>query len=283
MDRIVRLVCETVDGGGRRTRLALIAELTGRHSNVVLIEEATGRILDALHRTPPQDGARRVLMPGETYGPPPVPPKRDPRAATREEALRLLALEPAPVPVARSIAALYDGFGPFAAREVLVRGARPRYPPRGSHGRGQGADRRRLPHAGGRGRGGALCAGGGAGRRGPAPGLLGLSPAQAPGPLSPCPSPSQAAAAYFNHRLATLGVQRQRQRLERLVAAARARLGRKVENLRQDLAGAAVAEEYRLYGELLTAHLHRIPRGETVTLPNYHAGDAPVTIPWTRP
>ncbi|MFS8664832.1 MAG: NFACT family protein, partial [Limnochordales bacterium] len=175
---------------------------------------------------------------------------------------------------------LYDGFGPFAAREVLVRAG---LDPDTRHGDLTAADRERIVDAFL-----TLVGAVAAGRFAPVVVLddagqpldfWAFPPAQAPGPLSPCPSPSQAAAAYFNHRLATLGVQRQRQRLERLVAAARARLGRKVENLRQDLAGAARAEEYRLYGELLTAHLHRIPRGETVTLPNYHAGDAPVTIP----
>src|SRR5690606_37613383 len=73
LDRILQMVCEAVDEAGRRVRLVLVAELTGRHSNVILIEEAGGRILDALHRVAAAPGVRRVLMPGETYEPPPVP------------------------------------------------------------------------------------------------------------------------------------------------------------------------------------------------------------------
>ena len=40
-------------------------------------------------------------------------------------------------------------------------------------------------------------------------------------------------------------------------------------------------EEYRLYGDLLTGHLHMIRRGMTdVTLPNWNAPEGtPVTIP----
>ncbi|HEY8417154.1 MAG TPA: NFACT RNA binding domain-containing protein [Limnochordales bacterium] len=280
LDRIVRIVCEAVDSTGRRARLALIAELTGRHSNVILVEEATGRILDALKRTAPQGGARRALLPGETYEPPPVPPKRDPRRTAREDVSRLLGLQPAPQPVARTIADLYDGFGPFAAREVLLRAG---LDPEVRHGQLSPADLERVADAllG-------LATAAAEGRFQPAivrdaagtpVEFWAFPPMQAAGSVELGSSPSAAAAAYYDHRLASLALQREKQRLERLVAAARARLARKADNLRKDLEDAQRADEYRLYGELLTANLHQVPRGAAVTLPNYYAGGEPVTIP----
>jgi len=280
LDRIVRIVCEAVDGAGRRARLVLIAELTGRHSNIILVEEATGRILDALQRTAPQERARRALVPGATYEPPPVPPKRDPRRMGQAEVVRLLELQPAPQPVTRTIADLFDGFGPFAAREVLLRAG---LDPEVDHGRLAPSDRERVASALLE-----LAAAATEGRfqpvlvrdeAGTPVEFWAFPPLQAAARVEQCASPSAAAAAYYNHRLATLAFQREKQRLERLVAAARARLARKADNLRADLKDAERAEEYRLYGELLTANLHRVARGSSVTLPNYYAGEQPIDIP----
>ena len=280
LDRILQMVCEAVDEAGRRVRLVLVAELTGRHSNVILIEEAGGRILDALHRVAAAPGVRRVLMPGETYEPPPVPPKRNPRATAREEVLRLLALPPAPRPVAKTITELFDGFGSFAARQILLRAG---LDPDIRHGELTPAGLSRTADALL-----SLTASVAAGRFQPAVILdetghprdfWAYPPAGVQGVVTACAGPSAAAALYYSHRLAVQRFQRDKQRLGRLVDGARTRLERKAANLRQDLAGAERAEEYRLYGELLTVHLHQVPRGAEVTLPNYYADGATVTIP----
>lgn len=280
LDRILHVTCEAMEASGRRVRLVLIAELTGRNSNVILVEEGSGRILDALHRTGGQEGARRDLLPGETYVPPPVPEKRDPRRTSPEEIGRLLGLQPAPQKLARAITDLFDGFGPFAAREVLLRAG---VDPDAARGDLQPEDLQRVAAALAR-----LAADAAEGRFAPvlvmdAAGepqeFWAFPPAQVQCRLQPCASASEAAEAYYSRRLAVVSFQRRKQRLERLVGQAKGRLERKAENLRQDLAMAERAEEYRLYGELLTAHLHLVQRGPEVTLPNYYEDNKPVTIP----
>lgn len=280
LDRILHFTCESVEASGRRVRFVLIAELTGRHSNVVLVEESSGRILDALHRTGAGPSPRRVLMPGETYEPPPGPDKRDPRRISPDETRRLLALQPAAQKVVRTITDLFDGFGPFAAREILLRAG---LDPEAAHGDLAEKDVERVAAALGD-----LAAANAQGRFEPTVVLDAAGepqefwlfpPIQTRGTSKRCASASEAASEYFGRRLAVETLHRRKQRLQRLLAQGQERLARKVENLRQDLAAAEQAEEYRLYGELLTAHLHLVARGSAATLPNYYADNALVTIP----
>ncbi len=280
LDRIIHLTCETIDSSGRRVRLVLIVELTGRHSNVILVEEGTGRILDAMHRSATGAGPRRQLVPGEIYEPPPLPKKRDPRAAQRPDVARLLALQPGPQKVARTIAELYDGFGPFAVREVLARSG---VDPDCTHGEMTARALERVADTV------VTLAGAVAAGRfepvlivddsGKPTDFWAFRPVHVQGSVRACASASEAAATYFDHRLQVVAIDREKQRLGRATAAAIERLVRKVENLRHDLANAERADEYRLFGELLTAHLHELKRGPSATVANYHAGGAPVTIP----
>ncbi|MBO8141639.1 MAG: NFACT family protein [Firmicutes bacterium] len=280
LDRVLRIVCEAVQGPQARVRRVLVAELTGRHGNIVLVDGESGRVLDAIRRRSAGE-MRGALAPGEPYEPPPAKPKADPRSASPQDIQLALLRAPAAWPVERALMELYDGLGPFAAREVAARAG---VPVRAQLDALSADDLDQISRA--------LASLGDAVRSerfspvvlrdeaGRAQEFWAFEPFGAQeATMERCTGPSEAADAYYRERLDRLAREQWQKRLQRVVSDARERLVRKAAALEQDMAQAQRAGEFRLYGELLLANLHRIERGSQATVPNYHAGGAPVTIP----
>lgn len=279
LDRVLHFTIDTYDDIGRPARRVLIAELTGRNSNIVLIEEETGRIIDALRRVSMRVNRYRALLPGETYVPPPAAAKADPRRMTPAEAHRTIAATAADERLDRELVRSFEGLGPFAARELLRRAE---ISPRARRD-GLGEDELKRLAAEVTTLGAAL----NSGHFRPtvvldetgAPSDFWAFPPVAGAAKKKVAHASEAADAYFTYVLAAEGRERLREQLARVVATARKRSQRKANNLRADLDEAQQADTYRLYGELLTANLYRVRRGEKATVPNYYDGGNPVTIP----
>ncbi len=70
MDRILRLVFESVNELGDLVELTLVLEIMGRHSNIVLVDQ-NGKIIDAVKRIDAEMSSVRQIMP------PPQPDKLD--------------------------------------------------------------------------------------------------------------------------------------------------------------------------------------------------------------
>lgn len=299
MDRILHVVIDGFDDAGRPARRRLIAELTGRNSNIVLVDEASGRIIDALRRVSDRVNRYRALLPGVPYVPPPPADKIDPRAVTAAD-LEPFArdLDPDDT-VERLLTAALEGVGPFAAKHIALAAG---IPPAATVGGltelpGEPADGT-LPELTSEGRAalGALAdaartAARAAESGSAAPVLVvderGL-PADfwsmpplhvAPERVRVMPDPCAAVDAYYAHRLAAAEKDALRRRLARGLETALKRLRRKRRALEGDLEEAERAEEYRMFGELLTAHLHMVKQGSQAVVPNYYAGGEPVVIP----
>lgn len=274
LDRIIRLYIDAFDEAGRPVRRVLIAELTGRNSNIILIDEQSGTIIDALRRVNARVNLYRALLPGELYVPPPHAGKVDPRTQSVTE---LQTAIEAAVEADRGktkttalLTSLYAGIGPFAAQEVVAR----------SEGRSPAAVATTLYELSDR---------VAAGRFAPTVKLSpGLEPedfwAFAPeqwrsATTRPYADASEAADAYYRHRLAGQMLAERRRLLQRGVNATHKRLNRKAAALQKDLDDAARADEYRIRGELLTANMHLIGRGSEASVPNYYEGGQLITIP----
>ena len=77
MDRILRLVFESVNELGDLVELTLVLEIMGRHSNIILVDQ-NGKIIDAIKRIDAEMSSVRQVLPGMTYQmPPPQPDKLD--------------------------------------------------------------------------------------------------------------------------------------------------------------------------------------------------------------
>ncbi len=69
----------------------LILELLGRDSNILLVDRDSNTIMECLHRIPYKESGARVVLPGESYSP---PPKRKPQAAGSDGAADSPELRP---------------------------------------------------------------------------------------------------------------------------------------------------------------------------------------------
>ncbi len=266
LDRVLHLVLERAGA-----RLTLVAELMGKHSNLVLLDgppPAAGgaqapAVLDALKRIPASLSRHRQILPGLPYLPPPCREKVPLVAFAHdaEEAGARLAARwaQAPDPAWRRLVEAVDGPGPVLARELCLRA---------------GLD----PEA--------------EGTAAPSPALSAALAELAADVASGRFRPTRAGAAFAAFPLpalaATLGVPQEafpsvgalldavfapleeeeavrgeRQRLAQVVGThlqrARSRLAAQEEERRAALG----AEEFRLLGELLMAHLHLVRPGQT--------------------
>ena len=117
MERCVHFVFDCTDEMGYPVRKRLVAELMGRTCNVYLLGP-DGRILDCLRRIG-LDESNRPALPGLSYQAPSPIEKQDPAALTQENYVNLLCAEGADVLSQRLMDAL-GGLSPLVTREAAL-------------------------------------------------------------------------------------------------------------------------------------------------------------------
>lgn len=276
LDRVITFHIDGFDDVGRPARRLLIAELTGRNSNIVLVDKPSGRIIDALKRVSGRTNLYRALLPGEAYVPPPSGDKVDPRHFTRAALQQKIEKATSPesdgAKASKALPALFDGVSPFAARELARRAT------------GEGSPTARVAQALYD-----LCRDIDETRFSPTmrqnddgepTDVWAFQPKQwRAGPHVAVEQANEAADVYYTHDLTRQAVADKQRVLRRGVNTARKRLARKAKALQKDLQNAAKADEYRIYGELLTANMHLVGRGSETEVPNYYAEGKLITIP----
>lgn len=120
LDRIVHLTIENWDAQAGITSYTLIVEVMGKHSNATLVNQQN-LILDALHRIPGSINRHRELLPGRLYLAPPGQDKHDPFGLTPELISELLLGAPGQQKLSNVLVSLFMGMGPGSAREIIAR------------------------------------------------------------------------------------------------------------------------------------------------------------------
>ncbi|MDR2201218.1 MAG: NFACT family protein [Clostridiales bacterium] len=87
-ERVIYISVMCSDELRLKTPRTLAAEIMGRHSNLILTD-ARGVISDSLHRASPAEGLKRTVFPGLVYSPPPAPDKIG--LGSKTELLRVLS------------------------------------------------------------------------------------------------------------------------------------------------------------------------------------------------
>ena len=118
LERVVTLHIEATDELGEQSRFALILEALGRHANLILCDKE-GRILDCLRRVDLEMSQERQVLPGLFYHLPPRQNKRDPLTVTREEFAALLPREETPLD--GWLLDTFTAMPPLVAREIVNR------------------------------------------------------------------------------------------------------------------------------------------------------------------
>ena len=117
LERLLDFTFDCTDELGEPCQKHLIAELMGRGANLILCG-ADGRILDCMRRVGFEDSEKRQVLPGLFYRLPPLAEKRDP-AQTDEKTLReLFDGVHTPTRLADHLLETFGGLSPLACREL---------------------------------------------------------------------------------------------------------------------------------------------------------------------
>ena len=261
-ERLAELVVEATDELGDRVERRLILELTGRRTNLVLLD-GQGRIADCLRRTGGDLTQARPLLPGMFYAYPPAQEgKQDPCALTDEGWAALVREAPPDTPADRFLLDRFTGLSPLIAREVACDAFGSSDAPIAA-----GPDRLRAALA-------ALLdrveAGAGT------PTLLVRDGAYADFSFRPilqygpgtesraCPSFAALLDDFYAARETADQVKQKGQDLLKTLSNARDRLARKLAAQERELDATKDRDRYRICGDLITANLYRMQKGERV-------------------
>lgn len=130
MERVIRLQIRHRDELGDISLKYIIVEIMGRHSNIILLDPATGTILDGIHHVTPAISSYRVVMPGSAYVTPPEQDKQNPLEVDADAFMQALedtsssdedTDSPTPVKPEQQLVAAFSGLSPLIAKEIVYR------------------------------------------------------------------------------------------------------------------------------------------------------------------
>ncbi|MFW6251604.1 MAG: Rqc2 family fibronectin-binding protein [Halanaerobium sp.] len=114
-ERMVRIDIEK-----RGKEFSLIAELMGKYSNVILLDD-NEMVLDAMKRITEKQNTERQLYPGIKYEKPPAQNKLNPLELKNKEEFRQIIEEDFSQAAFRAVMYNFRGIGPYSAREIVYR------------------------------------------------------------------------------------------------------------------------------------------------------------------
>ncbi|MGN0181572.1 MAG: NFACT family protein [Candidatus Ornithomonoglobus sp.] len=113
-ERIVKISVESYDELGDLTTKQLIVEIMGRYSNIILIN-SENRIIDAIKHIDESVSSVREILPGGLYE---APPEQDKKALIDFDMGSMLSFDK-PVKADRALISMIAGISPLTARELV--------------------------------------------------------------------------------------------------------------------------------------------------------------------
>jgi len=273
LERVVTLHIESVDELGRLCHYRLIFEALGRHANLILCD-GEKRVVDCLRRVDFEMSPDRQVLPGLFYAYPITDGKTNPLTVERDDFLSCL---PEEQPLDRGLLDTFTAISPLVAREIVFRAYGTVDVCRGDDALWDSFSQWResilaesfLPnviHRGGK------------------PFDFSYLPIFQYGEYalnSVEESFSALLDSFFEEREQAERVRQKGQDLVKAAANAINRTRRKIAMQEQELLKTRDRDKWRIFGELITANLYRMERGQkSLTAQNYYLEDCPdVTIP----
>ncbi|NME97154.1 Rqc2 family fibronectin-binding protein [Aneurinibacillus aneurinilyticus] len=264
MERIIHLDIRGRDELGDARTKRIVLEIMGRHSNLILMDPQSGMIHDGLHHVTPAVSRYRTVLPGRPYVAPPPQRKINPLVATKDDFIRRIRFNEGKI--AKQIVGAFDGISPLIADEIMYRAGLPTqdslwrafaeitdlvkqqtYTPtfaRTEHKEYFSA----IP-------------------------LTHLAHAV----TETFTTISECLEAFYHGKAERDAVKQRMHDLARLVINERNKNEKKIEKLLETKQKAEDASKYQIYGELLTANLYQITRGQPeANVINYYEEEAPL-------
>ncbi len=267
MERIILFTLRTRNELGDEVTRQLVLEVMGRHSNLILIDPTTGYIFDAIRRVTPAISQHRQVLPGATYLPPPKQNKRNPLTVLRHEFIASFDYNGGKLD--RQLMQKYSGISPLIAKEILHRvglGNREHFWQTFHQVMEQVRLHQYQPtivHSDTKSYFSAL----------PLTHLTGT--AHTYERMSDC------LEAFYFGKAERDRIKQQTNDLVRRLQNEREKNKKKIAKLTKEIKETEKADQYRIYGELLTAYLHQVKRGQrSIEVVNYYDPEAKtITIP----
>lgn len=273
LERVVLLTVDMVDELGEPGQRKLVLECMGPRSNLILLD-GQDRILDCLRRVDMEMSPDRQVLPGLFYRLPPPQKKRDPLAAEEAELDRLLSQAGPEAEAASLLLDSFFGLSPLICREIACRGC-------------GGGEARLLTEADRQGLKAAFLEWQSAVKREDFTPYL-LTREGKPFELSyqpiiqyggaaegqVFPSFSRLLDAFYETRERLERTRQRGQDLQRAASNARDRARRKLALQEKEYARTQDRDTLRIYGELITANLYRMEKGQSLLrAQNYYDPD----------
>ena len=117
LERALMLKFDSVNELGDHVELTLAVEIMGRYSNIILVDE-NGKIIDALKRVDAEMSSERLVLPGLLYRLPPPQDKLSMLTCTVEEIMARIDALPRDMELSKALMSALQGISPIIAREV---------------------------------------------------------------------------------------------------------------------------------------------------------------------
>ena len=282
MERSAELTFRVTDEFGRESRRTLVLEAIGRRSNLILLDEER-RIIDCLRRVDSEMSPERQVLPGLFYELPPTHEKRPFTEGDEADFRAALAAANPERPADAFLLDTYFGLSPLVARELVFQAAGDsgkrvyELTPEQETALWQAvlSLRQRVEDGDFQ----PICL-----YRDGKPAEFSYLPIRQYGDLMenrPMESFSALMDVFYESREREERTRQRGQDLIRSVTSARDRCCRKLAQQRQEFAKCRDRDQLRISGELITANLYRMERGQTkLTAENYYDPDCrEITIP----
>ena len=282
MERSAELTFRVTDEFGRESRRTLVLEAIGRRSNLILLDEER-RIIDCLRRVDSEMSPERQVLPGLFYELPPTHEKRPFTEGDEADFRAALAAANPERPADAFLLDTYFGLSPLVARELVFQAAGDsgkrvyELTPEQETALWQSllSLRQRVEDGDFQ----PICL-----YRDGKPAEFSYLPIRQYGDLMenrPMESFSALMDVFYESREQEERTRQRGQDLIRSVTSARDRCRRKLAQQRQEFAKCQDRDQLRISGELITANLYRMERGQTkLTAENYYDPDCrEITIP----
>lgn len=263
MDRIIHINMKSRDELGDWKSRRIIIEIMGRHSNIILLDVDKNLILDGIHHVTPGMSKHRVVLPGRIYVAPPEQEKKNPLNCTKEEFIPSFDYNAGKLD--KQMVDHFSGLSPLVAREILYRaelGSREslwamfssvmedlnsdRYFPQIV----KKADKSYFS-------------------------VIELTHLQEA--REHFDSVFHCLETFFSGKADRDAVRQKAHDLIRFVSNEWEKNQKKIVKLEETKKEAQEAEQYRLFGELITAYMHELKKGDTIAkVMNYYEEDSPL-------
>lgn len=267
MERIIHMDIRSRDELGDEVMRRLVIEIMGRHSNIIFIDPETGTIFDAIKRVSHAVSQYRQIYPGATYIAPPSQNKKNPLETDRDRFIAGFDYNSGRID--KQIVDRFTGLSPLLAKEIVHRaeiGSREHLWESFSRIMEWGRHHQYEPAI----------------TQTPSKSYFSVWPLQhLEGETRTFASMSDCLEHFYFGKAERDRVRQQTHDLIRKLKNEIEKNEKKIEILKRELEDTKKAEHYRICGELITAFMHQIKRGDKETkVVNYYDPEAPeITIP----